>query len=269
MGKRTIIKLCMLLVLGSYILFSTTASYAATPFQTSIVHTKKVIVRQKGYLKVTSDREVSHTLFRDKRNNTKGVQHKFGKEVYFVVTRGVYYLSSDQLVDFTLRYQRYKTPAGYKKHTSKAAAKRLKNRKTELAISYETDKRYARYRYYKIIPNHDGKISYTGGELLDSANKRIPYLTCKLYPPAYGTDKETNKKSLATNWRGLDYSLSYGLYMTMEPLKATETYYLKVDLEQGNMDSIHSEKGKKKTKNCIVKVAWDYQPENHIMDAAK
>lgn len=230
---------------------------AALPLQNTIEKTKKITIVKKGYLKVTSDREINHMLYVGQMNGEADVQSAYGTEVYFAVTPGVYYVKSFATKDFSVRYKKIKAGKLYLRNTTRKLASPLAKGRTEVALSYASEKPFKRYRYYKITPDKNERIRFLGGMLYDSEGKMIPSLTFNIYPNADAKQSSSSSKKLELPEDVMPGAYLYGQSVTMEKLQVGKSYYLKVDMKSGYC-TVSGQGKNKKRQNSAIKVTWNY-----------
>lgn len=230
---------------------------AALPFQNTIEKTKKISIVKKGYLKITADRDSNHMLYTGQINDEADVQSAYGTEVYFAVTPGVYYVKSLATKDFSVRYKKIKAGKLYLRNTARKLASPLAKGRTEVALSYASEKPFKRYRYYKITPDKNERIRFLGGMLYDSEGKMIPSLTFNIYPYAEGGQSSSSSKKLELPEDAMPGAYLYGQSVTTQKLQAGQSYYLKVDMKSGYC-TVSGQGKRKKRQNSAIKVTWDY-----------
>lgn len=223
----------------------------------SVTKTQKIVVKEKGYLKVTSNRYVNHTLCRGRAGRMKNMQAAYDTKAYFAVTKGTYYLRSSSFFDFKVKYKFVEAKPDYATNTSLEHAVKLNQKKYRIALSFQSDKDVPDVRYYKIVPTKKKVAAFTTGTLLDKDGNEMMMLMRKTITPVY---QSNGAATGGENTRIAKLSDIYTNPMyerfTADPLTPGETYYLRVDMKRR---TYADNKGKKMkdTKTNAVYIAWE------------
>lgn len=240
-------------------------AYASTAISNHYFEkTKKIVVKKKGYLKVTSSLNASHALYKGKISKAKQAQIANGNKVYFAVNKGTYYIKSSMFLKFRVRYSLKEAKPCHYSNTTMETALKLTSGKGRMTISYEEDKNRSNLRYFKFVPQKDSHVVISTGELLDQTGKELPVIWQSHIMPVYldysSASSESNPKKIVINSEASTNMIGIGNWAnkaySVDELKAGETYYIRVTMQSA---TVCLSNGKSKvTKNCVTPVSWDY-----------
>lgn len=258
--KKILIRMYVVILLLLCVGLGTQTVKAALPYpyQKNIVKEKKIEVKEKGYLQITSTTEANHIVFGKKLYNPKNYQSHYGKKVYFALKPGTYYVQSSTMTQFKVKYKFVKA-GNYKANATWATAQSLSEGDEKIALSFKSDYKIQNYRYYKITPQKTGRISFTRGMLFDSDGNMIPCIVHRFFPRVYYTNPNMPKKIQVdpNGYIGADTVSS----TVLTDLEAGKEYHLRIDLREGASGYENIIYTKKKSVTSAIGVRWEMANE--------